>query len=216
MHRDDILGCVLEVLTGTGLAASAGLNAYIPLLAIGLLSRYTSLMTLPSDWQWLESGAVMAILAVLLAVEMVADKIPVVDSVNDALQTIIRPTAGGLAFGAGTTAETATVSDPGGFFSGHQWIPIAIGFAISLVVHAVKALVRPVVNTFTMGIGAPIVSTVEDATSAAMSVVAIVLPFLVIFFLIGLGLAFWGLLRRRARRRAEKAAAGYSPRLLGR
>lgn len=202
-----MLDGVLELLTGTGLAASAGLNAYIPLLAIGLLSRYTDLITLPSGWQWLESGWVVAILAVLLAVEVVADKIPVVDTVNDTVQTFIRPTAGGLAFGAGTTSQTATVSDPGTFFSGHQWIPIAIGAAVSLAVHAVKALARPVINTFTMGFGAPVVSTVEDVTSAAMSVIAIVIPFLVLFFLVALVLAFLGLLRRRARRRAEKAAA---------
>ena len=204
-----MLDDVLEVLTGTGLAASAGLNAYIPLLAIGLLSRYTGLMELPSNWQWLENGWVLAILAVLLAVEVVADKIPVVDTINDTVQTFIRPTAGGLAFGAGTTSETATVSDPGTFFSGHQWIPIAIGVAVSLTVHAVKALARPVINTLTMGIGAPIVSTVEDATSAVMSVVAIVIPFLVIVFLVAMVLAFWGLMRRRARRKAEKAAAAY-------
>ncbi len=42
------------------------------------------------------------ILAVLLAVEMVADKVPVVDHVNDVVQTVVRPTAGGLAFGAGS------------------------------------------------------------------------------------------------------------------
>ena len=38
---------MFEVLTGAGLAAAAGLNAYIPLLAIGLLSRFTDLVSLP-------------------------------------------------------------------------------------------------------------------------------------------------------------------------
>ena len=126
----------VEFLTGAGLAASAGLNAYIPLLALGLLGRFTNVITLPAGSQWLENGWVLAILTGLLAVEFVADKIPVVDHVNDVVQTVVRPTAGGLAFGAGASSETVTVSDPGSFFSTNQWVPVAIGVLISLGVHA--------------------------------------------------------------------------------
>ncbi len=87
---------VLEVLTGTGLAASAGLNAYIPMLAMGLLARYTEVINLPSGWQWLSNGWVIAILTVLLAIEVVADKVPVVDHINDMVQTVVRPTRAAL------------------------------------------------------------------------------------------------------------------------
>lgn len=198
---------MLEVLTGTGLAASAGLNAYIPLLALGLLARFTGLISLPAGWQWLENGWVLAILAGLLAVEFVADKVPALDSVNDTLQTVVRPTAGGLAFGAGSASETVMVADPGSFFGEYQWVPLSVGIAIALVVHIAKAVTRPVVNAITAGFGAPVLSTVEDATSIAMSLVAIVLPFLVILFLLGMVLVFWVLLRRRARRRADRQAA---------
>jgi hypothetical protein len=45
---------MLEALAGTGLTAAAGLNAYIPLLALGLLSRFTDIVGLPSGWVWLE------------------------------------------------------------------------------------------------------------------------------------------------------------------
>jgi hypothetical protein len=200
---------VLELLTGTGLAASAGLNAYIPLLLVGLLGRYTSLVELPSSWQWLSTGWVMAILAVLLAVEVVADKVPVVDHLNDAVQTFIRPTAGGLAFGAGATSETATVSDPGQFFSSNQWVPIALGAVVALVVHLVKAATRPVVNATTAGLGAPVASTAEDATSVLMSVAAILVPILVLVLLAGLALGAGALLRRRAdQRRARGTVRG--------
>lgn len=193
----------MEALTGAGLAASAGLNAYIPLLVIGLLARYTDVINLPGGWQWLMNGWVILILVVLLIVEIIADKIPVVDSVNDVLQTVVRPTAGGLAFGAGASAETATVTDPGSFFQSGQWVPIVIGVVIALGVHGIKATARPVVNATTAGIGAPVVSTAEDATSAVMSVLAIVLPIIVLFFLIGLVVfAIWSL-RRRGRRRTE-------------
>src|SRR2546423_5561662 len=150
-----MLGGVLETLTGIGLATSAGLNAYIPLLAVALLARYTQLITLPPSWHWLQNGWVIAILVVLLAIEVVADKIPVLDHVNDVVHTVIRPTAGGIAFGAASDSQTTTVTDPGKFFSGHQWIPIAAGVLIALSVHGVKASARPVINATTFGVGAP-------------------------------------------------------------
>ncbi|EWM67859.1 MULTISPECIES: DUF4126 domain-containing protein [Micromonospora] len=198
---------MLEVLTGSGLAASAGLNAYIPLLLMGLLSRYTDLVELPSGWQWLGNGWVVLILAVLLAVEVVADKVPVVDHVNDVVQTVVRPTAGGLAFGAGAGSETVTVSDPDTFFSSHQWVPVVVGVLIALGVHLLKAAARPVINATTAGVGAPVASTAEDATSVVMSVVALLLPVLVLVFLLGLVFFVPWLFRRRRERRRERAAA---------
>ncbi|MGW5672407.1 DUF4126 domain-containing protein [Micromonospora sp. NPDC003776] len=198
---------MLEVLTGSGLAASAGLNAYIPLLLMGLLARYTDLVDLPRAWQWLDNGWVVLILAVLLAVEVVADKVPVVDHVNDVVQTVVRPTAGGLAFGAGSSSQTVTVSDPDTFFSSHQWVPVLVGVLIALGVHLLKAAARPVINATTAGFGAPVASTAEDATSAVMSVVAILLPVLVLVFLLGLVAFLFWFLRRRKDRRRERAAA---------
>ncbi|MEV8513142.1 DUF4126 domain-containing protein [Dactylosporangium sp. NPDC051484] len=201
---------MLESLTGLGLATSAGLNAYIPLLAIGLLARYTDLITLPSGWAWMENGWTLAIVAVLLAIEFVADKVPMIDHVNDFLQTLVRPTAGGLAFGAASGAQTVTVSDPGSFFASHQWVPIVVGGAISLGVHGMKAAARPLVNATTAGFGAPIVSTIEDFASVVLSVVAIVLPVLVLLFLLLLFFGFGWLMRRRKRRKEEQAAARWA------
>ncbi|MEH0971039.1 DUF4126 domain-containing protein [Micromonospora sp. CPCC 205546] len=198
---------MLEVLTGTGLAASAGLNAYIPLLTMGLLARYTSVIDLPGGWQWLGNGWVIAILAVLLVVEVVADKVPVVDHVNDVVQTVVRPTAGGLAFGAGSSSETVTVSDPGSFFSSNEWVPVVTGVVIALGVHLLKSAARPVINATTAGVGAPVASTAEDATSVVMSVVAIILPVLVLAFLLGLVAFLFWFLRRRSDRRRERQAA---------
>jgi len=194
---------VLEALTGTGLAASAGLNAYIPLLTMGLLARYTDTIHLPSSSSWLQNGWTLTILGLLLVIEMVADKVPVVDHVNDVVQTFVRPTAGGLAFGTGSASETVTVADPGAFFTSNQWVPIAAGVVIALVVHGVKSASRPVVNATTAGFGAPVASTAEDIGSVVMSVLAILLPVLVLG---GLGVlvwaAVWVVRRRRRRRRA--------------
>jgi hypothetical protein len=69
----------VELLTGLGLATAAGLNANIPLLVLGLLSRFTDLITLLHGYGWLENGWVMTIVAMLLVIEVVADKIPALD-----------------------------------------------------------------------------------------------------------------------------------------
>lgn len=103
---------MLEVLTGAGLASASGLNAFIPMLSLGLLSRFTDLVNLPAGWEWLENEWVLGIIAVLLVLELVADKIPAIDSINDVVQTVIRPTAGGIVFGAGTAAQTAAIQNP--------------------------------------------------------------------------------------------------------
>jgi uncharacterized membrane protein len=92
---------MLEFLVGSGLAAAAGLNAWMPLFALGLLDRVVPVIDLPASWSWLSSDVALWITGVLLVVEIVADKIPAVDSVNDVLQTVVRPASGGIAFGAG-------------------------------------------------------------------------------------------------------------------
>ena len=206
---------MFEALTGTGLAASAGLNAYIPLLTMGLLARYTEAISLPAGWSWLSNGWILSILGLLLAIEVVADKVPVVDHLNDMVQTFVRPTAGGLAFGAGSASETVTVSDPASFFTSHQWVPIVAGGLIALGVHGVKAASRPVVNTTTAGFGAPVASTAEDFGSVVMSVVAILLPILV---LIGLVVLLWTavwVVRRRRRRKRERLSGVGTRQLFG-
>ena len=86
------------VFTAFGLASSAGLNAYIPLLVVALLARFTDLITLKPPWNTLESWWVIGVLIVLLLIEVVADKVPVVDSINDGIQTFIRPVAGAVLF----------------------------------------------------------------------------------------------------------------------
>lgn len=190
-------------MTGFGLATAAGLNAYIPMLLMGLLARFTSLVSLPHGWTWLENGWVMGIVAVLLAVEIVADKIPALDSINDTVQTFVRPTAGGIVFGSGTAAQTAAVSDPAEFARTGQWVPVAIGVVTALVVHLTKTAVRPAANAATAGIAAPVLSTIEDFTSVSLSFIAILIPALVLVVMIALAWsAFWLLRRRRHRNHA--------------
>ena len=182
-------------------ATAAGLNAYIPMLMKGLLGRFTGLVHLPAGWSWLENGWVLAIVGALLIVEIVADKIPALDSINDTVQTFVRPTAGGIVFGSGSAAQTAAVTDPAEFARTGQWVPVVIGVVTALVVHLTKTAVRPPANVATAGMAAPVLSTVEDVTSVGLVFVAILVPALVLVVLAALAWAAFLLLRRRRRRR---------------
>ena len=195
----------MELLTGFGLATAAGLNAYIPLLALGLLSRFTDLVTLPHGWSWLENGSVVAIVAALLVVEVVADKIPALDSINDAVQTFVRPTAGGIVFGSGTAAQTAAVTDPGAFAQTGQWIPVAIGVVTALAVSLTKSTVRPAANIATAGMAAPVLSTVEDFFSVGLVFAAILVPVLVLVAVLALVWAVMRIVRRRRRKASAQS-----------
>ena len=196
----------MELMTGFGLATAAGLNAYIPMLMMGLLGRFTGLVHLPAGWSWLENGWVLAIVGALLIVEIVADKIPALDSINDTVQTFVRPTAGGIVFGSGSAAQTAAVTDPADFARTGQWVPVAIGVVTALVVHLTKTAVRPAANVATAGMAAPVLSTVEDVTSVGLVFIAILVPALVLVVLAALAWAAFLLLLRRRRRR--RLAAG--------
>ena len=198
---------MLEVLTGTGLALAAGLNAWIPLVVLGALDRFTGLVELPPAWAWLSNEWVLLILVVLLALEFVADKIPGFDSVNDVVQTVVRPTAGGLAFSSGVDATTVAVTDPEAFFASSQWVPIAIGVVLALGVHLAKATARPVVNAATAGVGAPVASVAEDAGAFALAFAALLAPVLVLLGIVVLAVAVIVLVRRR--RRSKRAAQGH-------
>jgi len=102
-----------------------------------------------------------------------------------------------------TAAQTAAVADPGEFARTGAWIPVVIGVVTALVVHLTKSAVRPVANVATAGVAAPVLSTVEDFTSAGLTFVAILLPALVIVVLIALvWAAVWLLRKRRPRQSA--------------
>ncbi len=172
----------MELLTGIftafGLSASAGLNAYIPLLIVGLVARYTTLLRLSSPWDTLASPWIILLLCILILIEMLADKVPVANHINDLIQTVIRPAAGAIAFAA--SAHVVTEVNP--------TLALAAGLLISGSVHIAKAgVVRPMVTASTGGAGNIPVSMTEDAVSTSLSLAAIIFPILVGTLLVVLG-----------------------------
>ncbi|HEX2374279.1 MAG TPA: DUF4126 domain-containing protein [Actinomycetota bacterium] len=189
---------MLASLTGLGLSAAAGLNAYIPLLLVGVLARFTDVITLPEPYRWIQSGWAIGVVSVLLVAELVLDKVAVVDHVNDVVQTLVRPTVGGVIFAATTAAEQADAST---WMQQHPWVGVLLGVLTAGIVHATKATARPLVNVTTVGTGTPVVSAAEDAASLGMSLVAIFLPILVVVALILFAWAAVAMFRRARRRR---------------
>jgi hypothetical protein len=190
---------MLATLTGLGLSAAAGLNAYIPLLLVGVVARYTDVVTLPPDFAWIENEWVIGVVALLLIAEVVLDKVAVVDHLNDVVQTFVRPAVGGVIFAATAAAQQVDASP---WMRERPWVGWLAGVAVAGLVHAGKAGARPVVNATTLGVGTPVVSTAEDATSLGLSLIALFAPVLVVvgLLLIALGMVL-GFRRLRRRRR---------------
>lgn len=182
------MGNVISGILGAfGLSASAGLNAYIPLLVVSLLAKFTDLIALSKPWDALTSWWTIGVLAALVLVEAVADKVPAVDHVNDTIQTFIRPTAGAIVFAAsaGSVTEVSPV------------LSLICGLLVAGTVHTVKSVaVRPLITASTAGMGDPIVSTAEDVVATLISVLSIVLPVLMLIVLVLLIWAFISLIRR--------------------
>ncbi len=189
-----------NILSAFGLSASAGLNAYIPLLIVALGARlFPDHVVLAEPFDLLASNIAIAVLVVLLAVEILADKVPAADHVNDVIGLFIRPAAGAILF-AGTTGGAIAHLDPR--------IALVCGLLIAGTTHSVKATARPVVTASTGGVGNPIVSAVEDVAAFLTSLVAVLAP-----LLIGVALLIFGVLIvwLYFRRRARKAPAGAQP-----
>lgn len=180
----------MDIFSAFGLSASAGLNAYIPLLVVALLARYTQLIKLGPPWDALTSPWVIGLLVVLIAIEFFADKVPAVNHVNDAIQTFVRPVAGAILFAASAQVITDI----------HPVLSLAAGLLVAGGVHAVKSVVvRPMITATTAGAGNVPVSMAEDFTSTVVSIVAIVIPILIGVVMVTL--AAW--LIWRWRRRAQ-------------
>lgn len=190
---------LLAVLAGFGLSWAAGLNAYIPALATALFARFTDVVTLPSGFEFFESWWAIGALVVLLIIEEVLDKVPVVDHVNDAVQTFIRPVSGALVFAAGSE----------GVLDRHTWVALLAGGATALGVHSVKAVGRGAINATTAGVGAPVASVIEDIASIVASLVALLVPILVIgvfVFFAWVTYVVWD--RRKLRQELKRQAPG--------
>jgi len=184
----------MDIFTAFGLSASAGLNAYIPLLVVSLIARFTDWIELDSPWSSLESWWVIGALIILALVEFFADKVPAVNHINDLINTFIRPIAGAIVFAA--SSQVADV---------HPILAMIAGLLIAGTVHAAKSIVvRPAVTATTGGTGNIPVSILEDVVSTILSIASVIIPIFVAAVVILLvSLVIWWVWRRSNKDRME-------------
>ncbi len=177
------------LLAGFGLSFSAGLNAYLPLLILALVDRFTDVVELDQPYDILSSNLGLIILLVILPIELIPDKISRIDHLNDLLHTAIRPIAGAILFMAYASQEGDL----------HPVVAMVIGLLIAGGVHAIKSGNRPHISQMTRGVGNPFISILEDAVSIGVAILAIFVPVSVLF---ALPLAIWLVLRAYRRMRS--------------
>lgn len=195
------LGAITVLLAALGLSSTAGLRAYLPLLAVGIAGGVPGpfagkLIPLQSSFQVLSDPIVLIILALLTVGEFTIDKLPVVDHLSDAVHTVIRPLAGAMIM-AGTQNSLSLTS---------PWAAAALGGVLALGFHGVKATTRPAVTATTAGLGNPIVSFIEDILVVVMVLLLVLAPIVGIVLMAALVVVIGRLLLRIMRRfRGRKA-----------
>jgi hypothetical protein len=156
------------LLPACGLATASGLNAYLPLLTLGLLARWTNLVRLAPPYDLLSHPAVLLLIAALAVLDFVADKVPGVDHALHVAGLIVHPVAGALVALAGS-------SSAGGV---HPALAAACGVILAGGTHGARAAARPVATATTAGLANPVISFLEDVAALTLAVLAVLLPLL--------------------------------------
>jgi hypothetical protein len=194
---------VTAVLAGIGLAACAGLRAFLPLFAAGIAARFFHWELAPGV-DWLANDWALITTGVATVLEILADKVPFVDNVLDAIQTFVAPVAGVLV----SLTPFFHVSPSA------AWVlAILGGAAVAGGVHLLAAVTRVKSSAVTAGVGNPVLSVIEDVMAFLALILALLAPILLlVLFAVGIvGVRrLWR--RRRAKRPASVQAAGNLPR----
>lgn len=159
-----------SIALGIALAACAGLRAWLPMLAVGLSVRF-GVLPLGDSFHFLGSTTALTVFVAATVIELVADKIPVVDHALDALSTFLKPLAGIVL----AASVLWTVDDPLVALA----LGVMVGAPASLLPHTAKATVRGVLSPITMGLAAPVLSVLEDIVAVGLIALAILTPFVV-------------------------------------
>jgi Domain of unknown function (DUF4126) len=152
-----------------GSAWLSGFNLYATVLTLGLLERF-HLVQLPGDLDYLGRGWVIGLAAVLYLVEFVADKIPVVDSVWDAIHTFIRVPAGAV-----LAASAFAHFDPA-----VRAVALLAGGTLALGSHGAKASARIAANTSPEPFSNIFLSILEDIFTIGMATLAAFHPVVIL------------------------------------
>lgn len=191
---------ILQILgLAFGAAWTSGINLYATVAALGLLQHY-GLAQLPGGLHVLDSWLIIGVALFLYVIEFVADKIPYVDSVWDAVHTFIRVPAGALIAFSATANLDPTI----------QVLALLLGGGLALSTHGTKATIRAAANTSPEPVTNWTLSIIEDIVAIGAAVLMVINP-LVILIVIAIFLLIlaWILPKvvRRIRRMIASARA---------
>lgn len=184
---------ILGLFSALGLSTASGLNAYIPMLLVGLLARYTDLIHLGKPYDILTNPWVLLGLAVVALADLIGDKIPGVDHALHTLGVIVNPLAGAIVALAAVSGGSV---DP--------TLAAVAGLVAAGLTHGTRMAARPVATAATVGTANPVISTVEDLTSFGLSLTAIFLPAVAIVLVVILMLVLFWIMRGVKRRFASR------------
>lgn len=184
---------------GVGLAAVAGIRAWLPLLAAGVMARL-GVIHLGASFEFVASWPALVLFGVATIVELVGDKVPAVDHTLDVIGTVVRPGAGALL----AAATMYQIDSP----LVACVLGLCVGAPTAMVPHATKAAARAMSSTITFGLGNPMLSFAEDGIAAVMLVLVFVMPILLVLaFAVGVGVTFWWIRSRGVGKRASGTTA---------
>jgi nicotinamide riboside transporter PnuC len=175
-----------------GFSFAAGINLYATVAILGLAKRY-GWVTLPEQFQVFDNDVVIGVALALYVVEFVADKVPWVDSVWDAIHTVVRPIGGAVL--AVTTLGDASPT--------MQGLIALLGGALATGTHLTKAGTRAAANTSPEPFSNWALSLAEDVFVVGLSALALTYPVaaaIVVVICVIVMIAFAAVIARAVRR----------------
>jgi uncharacterized protein DUF4126 len=195
-----VVDTVASVFAGVALAAACGFRVFVPLLVLSIASTLGAI-PLADDFAWLATMPALIALATATIMEIAAYYVPWLDH---ALDVVATPAA----ILAGVITTAAVVADLSPVL---RWsLAIVGGGGVAGAVQGGTVLLRLKSGVMTAGVGNPIVSTGETASSTVTSVLAVVMP-IVAFFLVLATIVLLVMIARRAIAPARPAEPPESP-----
>ena len=181
------------------LTTSAGLRGLLT-LAVVSVAIHLGVLDPPAAFAWLGSNAVTLALVAVALVEILGDKVPLIDHLFHALQTIVKPAAAAILVGGIVHTQN----------SPELYGLMALGALNALGVHAASAAARGASTALTGGVANPVISLAEDSMSVTMIAFAFLAPLFAAILAILLSYFIFRAARKIWRHR-ESAAAELPP-----
>lgn len=180
---------LLAIGFGVGLAAVAGVRAFLPLALVGIFARL-GLFALPAPFGFVDDWAAIGAFLVLAALETGLDKVPSLGRILNIVSTPLRIAAGAVLFALALREGLDAGAIP----------ELVAGGVIAGVVAVLKYVLRPRADRSSAGVSSSFLSTVEDGVALVGGLIAVVVPLLPVALVAFLLYFFFRIRRRRGKK----------------